>query len=237
MLKLFRKEVLLWDTIIKTFFNVCDTKIDFPNIKIHDKEYCEIYIKGFFDKINFLKIDEIIRKDYLINKNVDPTTIGEGILFNFKKNSINFITFNKDKTIEFSIISNFKDEQYITKWDLSSNLEARFIGFIKEKNRSIFLKNKVLKINVDKQNKHILQTKEFKNGRSIISLSIDECNNVIEQFAGTGTFINENHEIINCGYIIGYWRDISTGYLYPTTEAKIHYSNTGTHLVPLKPKF
>lgn len=36
--------------------------------------------------------------------------------------------------------------------------------------------------------------------------------------------------------VIGYYKDDSTGKSYPTTMGIIHYSKSGAHIVPSKPK-
>ena len=59
---------------------------------------------------------------------------------------------------------------------------------------------------------------------------------LVNKFAGTGQWFPPNKERINFGQIIGSYVDRKTGKSYKTTMGTIHYSKTGTHIVPAKPE-
>lgn len=82
------------------------------------------------------------------------------------------------------------------------------------------------KINAEKQLRHICGS----DNKSQLSISLSECNTLVKKYSGKGTMVNTSQEVVNFGKIIGYI-NTPTG-LRPTTWGKIHYSKTGTHIVP-----
>ncbi len=94
----------------------------------------------------------------------------------------------------------------------------------------------ITKVNKDKQNKHIPTSKNYVQGKSIISISATKCQQLINTHAGTGTKLSNNKERIDFGEIIGTYISHKTGKHYPTTMGIVHYSKTGTHIVPATPK-
>jgi tetratricopeptide (TPR) repeat protein len=100
-----------------------------------------------------------------------------------------------------------------------------------------------LKIHADKQGKHIRGHKNF---------PIDGTNSILEhknpqiladKFHGKG--LKENHlhpgmpgakEVVNFHEPIGYYYDLDTHKLIPTSWGKIHYAKDGVHIVPTKPR-
>lgn len=91
-------------------------------------------------------------------------------------------------------------------------------------------------IKIQKQNEHIPGTKEFKPGKSEITISIDELQKLVDSNAGTGTIIPKTtKERVDFGKVIGNWRDVETGESKPTTKGFIIYSKSGTHVVPIRP--
>lgn len=82
------------------------------------------------------------------------------------------------------------------------------------------------KINVEKQMKHL----NSDSSKSQLCISISECNDLVNKYSGSGTMISPPQERVNFGKIIGF---IDTPYgLKATTWGKIHYSKTGTYIVP-----
>lgn len=96
--------------------------------------------------------------------------------------------------------------------------------------------NKMKQINKQKQNKHIFGTKEFQNGKSEITISLFECQNLINKFSGRDQQLPSGRERVDFGKVIGYYVDENTGKKYQTTVGIIHYSKTGAHIVPATPK-
>lgn len=81
-------------------------------------------------------------------------------------------------------------------------------------------------INIEKQKRHLDGTP----GKSQLIISLSECKKLLKEFSGNGTMIYPNQERVDFGKIIGY---IDTaGGLKATTWGTIHYSKTGSHIVP-----
>jgi len=91
-------------------------------------------------------------------------------------------------------------------------------------------------INTDKQNKHIPGTKNYEPGKSKLSVSISEAQELVNQFSGKGEKVSNNKERVDFEKVIGKYVDPTTGQESDTTVGMIHYSKTGTHIVPAKPK-
>lgn len=88
-----------------------------------------------------------------------------------------------------------------------------------------------IELNVEKQKKHIGNTASDK---SKLCISIDEARQLIKDNYGKGTMVNNYQEVIDFGKVIGHVE--IDGKLVPTTMGKIHYSKTGSHLVPYRDK-
>lgn len=111
-------------------------------------------------------------------------------------------------------------------------------------NRDI-LKKKVdsgeisLEINPEMQNRHIVGTKEHRDGRSYITISTEELQDIINNNYATGTvtvFKNgQIKETLFIDKIIGVDKDLD-GNEYETNGIKIHYSKSRTHAVPHRKK-
>jgi hypothetical protein len=93
-----------------------------------------------------------------------------------------------------------------------------------------------LNINPDKQGRHMLG-ENYIEGRSAITISIDDLQSLVHQFAGTGNIVLDRkgewkkQEIVDLGYEIGYTVN-KEGRKVKTSKVKIHYSKTGVHVVP-----
>ena len=100
----------------------------------------------------------------------------------------------------------------------------------------IFNTNKI--INIGKQEKHILGSNNYTEGRSYLTISKDEAQNLVNKYAGKGIInFNKNgkwdkKEIITVDQEIG----IAKSKLgeFKTNSFKIHYSKDGVHIVPYK---
>lgn len=92
-----------------------------------------------------------------------------------------------------------------------------------------------LTINPEKQARHMLGAAI--PGRSVITVSMEELQSIINQKAGGGkldltdSFIWNKREIIDVGKEIGYTIN-AKGDIITTRSIKIHYSKTGVHAVP-----
>lgn len=102
---------------------------------------------------------------------------------------------------------------------------------------------KELKIDVDKQNKHIVGKHNFEPKRRRSELEHPDPQGLVNKFAGKGkpegkTLAGSpgHKEIVNFGEFIGYTVDENTGEKIATTWGKIHYAKSGVHIVPTNPR-
>ena len=91
------------------------------------------------------------------------------------------------------------------------------------------------KIHSGKQGKHIPSHNNYQKGKSIFGGSEKKAQELVNKHAGTGKWIGKNRERVDFGETIGSYVDPKTGRSYKTTIGTIHYSKTGTHIVPEKP--
>ena len=90
-------------------------------------------------------------------------------------------------------------------------------------------------INAGKQGKHIIGNNNFIEGRSVFNGTVDDAQRLVDKFSGTGEWIGANKERVNFGEIIGQYVNPATNEGVDTTVGIIHYSKTGTHIVPAQP--
>ena len=64
---------------------------------------------------------------------------------------------------------------------------------------------------------------------------MDDAQRLVDNFAGTGEWIGINKERVNFGEVIGLYVNPATNEAVDTTVGIIHYSKTGTHIVPAQP--
>lgn len=95
----------------------------------------------------------------------------------------------------------------------------------------------VLTIFPGKQGKHILGHNNYIPGRSYLTISTQEAQQLVEQYAGTGELLRDSKnrwkqtELVEIGRAIGIAVD-QDGTEVSTSRFIIHYSKTGTHIVP-----
>ena len=96
-----------------------------------------------------------------------------------------------------------------------------------------------LTVNPEKQARHMLDNPGYKPGRSIIAIPMEDLQELVNQFAGTGEIRRatsgkwRDFEIVEFPDEIGFVVKLD-GTEYATRWAKIHYSKTGVHVVPFK---
>jgi hypothetical protein len=113
----------------------------------------------------------------------------------------------------------------------------------KSQARQAILRHSNLKIQPDKQGKHIIGHKNYlpSEKRSILTHSNPQ--KLIDEFAGKGMKAT-NHspgtpgyrEVVNFGECIGYDINAETGEKIATNWGKIHYAKDGVHIVPTRPR-
>lgn len=93
-------------------------------------------------------------------------------------------------------------------------------------------------INHEKQSRHIKDSPLYKEGRSYLTISEEEAQIIVNEKSNTGILVfdkkgNWTHkELIACDMVIGTVVELITRNEIPTKCATIHYSKTGTHIVP-----
>lgn len=109
--------------------------------------------------------------------------------------------------------------------------------------RKEFFKNAHLKIQWDKQGKHIAGHRNFELPRNRSILEHPDPQKLVKEFGGKGMKIGNNQpgtagyqELVNFGEFIGYDIERETGVRTATTWGKIHYAQDGVHIVPSKPR-
>ncbi len=90
-------------------------------------------------------------------------------------------------------------------------------------------------VNTGKQGKHIIGNNNYIEGRSVFNGTVDDAQRLVDDFAGTGEWIGTNKERVNFGEVIGQYVNPATNEAVDTTVGIIHYSKTGTHIVPAQP--
>lgn len=93
-------------------------------------------------------------------------------------------------------------------------------------------------INQEKQSRHIKGTDGYVQGRSYVTVDKDELQAIVNQYAGTGEIqrsvkgVFMQKEIITIDRQIGVSINPETLEETPTNRAYIHYSKSGSHVVP-----
>ena len=91
------------------------------------------------------------------------------------------------------------------------------------------------KVNAGKQGKHIVGSNNYQQGKSIFYGSSADAQRLVDKYAGTGTWVSANKERVNFGKVIGKYVNKEANISVETNMGIIHYSKTGTHIVPSAP--
>jgi hypothetical protein len=96
-----------------------------------------------------------------------------------------------------------------------------------------------VKVAQGQQDKHIPGTNNY--NQSVASganrgILTENAQQLLDDFAGTGSSLGNNREWVDFGKPIGQYYDINTGTYLDTTKGIIHYNNSGgAHIVPSNP--
>ncbi|MEG2348578.1 MAG: phage minor capsid protein [Clostridia bacterium] len=118
--------------------------------------------------------------------------------------------------------------------------EQNIKAYLKDETiRKNILSNNMSKVlNVDKQNKHILGTKEYKDGKSYLTIDNEKVQKLVNKYVGTGKMERDKNdnfvhkEFNSADYNIGVSINKDTKVETITNKFYIHYSKTGVHIVP-----
>lgn len=158
----------------------------------------------------------------------------------------------KYKTKNFEkLLGNMSDKEY-DKFSLMTEKNPIFIkkGIVNSSKSGIMRMGVVrdavesnsisLKINNEKQNRHIIGSGGFIEGRSRLNVNIDEAQKIINELSGTGEPIFskdeewQRKERVVCSKNVGVYVNPETGEETITNKLMIMYSKTGSHIVPRK---
>lgn len=137
-------------------------------------------------------------------------------------------TFDKFQTMKYNDIEKWK------------NLKAQYsdaLGITTEERAKQYITNVNKVINEGKQDKHIKGSNNYIEGRSYITISKKEAQELVNKYAGKGTLTFgrngkwDKKEIIYAKNNIGVSMSTRNGE-HKTNAFKIHYSKDGTHIVP-----
>ncbi|MCL2225742.1 MAG: polymorphic toxin type 50 domain-containing protein [Defluviitaleaceae bacterium] len=97
-------------------------------------------------------------------------------------------------------------------------------------------------VNAEKQNRHIRGSGEYLEGRSYLFEGVN-AQELVDKYHGTGwlerleTGAWKSKETVTADMDVGVRVNPETGEKTTTDRFTIHYSNTGTHIVPVKRRF
>ena len=129
-------------------------------------------------------------------------------------------------------------EELAKKQGLKPNLQlfAKQIG--EPIYRMIHGEEKNIRLHPGHHQKHFfdVNNKNFVKGKSILYISAEEAQELLNEFAGKGQMKGLCKEVVDFGKVIGEDVDEVTGVGTPTTRGTIHYGKKGAHIVPTEPK-
>lgn len=138
-------------------------------------------------------------------------------------------TFEKFQELKYNNINEWK------------NLKAQYsdaLGITTEEGARTYISNVNKLINQGKQDKHIRGSNNYKEGKSYLIISKERAQELVDKYAGKGILeFSDNRkwnkkEIITVDEIIGVVKNKNKE--IKTNSFKIHYSKTGTHIVPYR---
>lgn len=125
----------------------------------------------------------------------------------------------------------------IGKQDVSSPVDLPEEQLLQQADDALIASQKATNTNIHpgKQGKHIPGHNNYQEGKSIFEGSLDDAQQLVNDFSGKGVRISDSKERVDFGQIIGQYVDPTTGESFDTTVGIIHYSKNGSHIVPAKP--
>lgn len=128
------------------------------------------------------------------------------------------------------------DETY-RRWQQEYLAFTQDHGILKRKLEDGSLK---LNLNVGNQKKHIRTEKGYTAGRSYIYGTLEDAQKLVDQYSGTGKlkFTSKgtwtSKEFVVADKPVGVYVNPDNGEVFETRRFSIHYSKSGTHIVPRK---
>lgn len=91
-------------------------------------------------------------------------------------------------------------------------------------------------IHFGRQSKHMPGQPNHDPLKSTITVSLPRLQELVELRGGTGIWRGNNKEVVDFGITIGTYRSPGNGSSLPTSWGTVHYSKSGAHVVPAKPR-
>ena len=209
-------------------------------IKASDSESLKEELQTAFNRKSVvLKRQEAALKDFCNQTGLRRDRAREQVSAHFNSDKGKTVAFDKsvsqkavwaDKTVE-------KEAEKI--YNLGSSEENLKAYLRDERTRAYIRSDKVNKaIAEGKQGKHIKGHNNYIPGRSYLTVSMEELQKIVDEYAGTGSpqrdgknrWIHKEH--IQLNRVIGVNINNITNEETPTSQIMIHYSKNGVHIVP-----
>ena len=183
------------------------------------------------------------KKQY-IDSNPEKSKIFETDIKKNKNKSSDYEQYDRYKELLGDEVPNtfdkFQEMKYndIDKW---KNLKAQYLdslGITTQQGAKTYINNVNKLIDQGKQDKHIIGSNNYKDGKSYLTISKEEAQKYINKYAGSGILEFSDSgkwnkkEIITVNEQIGIAKNKNSE--IKTNSFKIHYSKTGTHIVPYR---
>ena len=145
------------------------------------------------------------------------------------KTHVDIVKFDKFQEIKYNNKTEWKQikAEYLESLGIKTTETAK--QYINNINKTI---------NMGRQEKHILGSNNYVEGKSYLTISSEEAQELVNKYAGQGQInfnrkgIWDKREIIDIDKKIGIV--VSKNGNFDTNSFKIHYSKTGTHIVPYR---
>ena len=91
-------------------------------------------------------------------------------------------------------------------------------------------------IHFGRQAKHMPGQPNHDPSKSTITVPLPRLQALVESKGGTGFWRGKNKEVVDFGVTIGTYRNPGNGSSISTSWGTVHYSKSGAHVVPAKPR-
>lgn len=91
-------------------------------------------------------------------------------------------------------------------------------------------------IHFGRQAKHMPGQPNRDPSKSTITVPLPRLQALVESKGGTGFWRGKNKEVVDFGVTIGIYRNSGNGSSISTSWGTVHYSKSGAHVVPAKPR-
>lgn len=159
----------------------------------------------------------------------------------YKDNSGKIVNFGRS-TAQKAVQSNKHIEKIAESAYNKGTTDEKVELYFKDKKLREYLKSDKVQKNVfvGRQEKHILGSNNYKHPNSYLTISMDEAQELINKYAGTGKIKRDSKgkwthmEFVVADHDIGVDIDPLTGVETKTRRFSIRYADKGTHIVPAR---